>query len=322
MGIKVLKGGLLTTVQDTGRFGYRKDGIIVSGAMDMLALRVGNLLLGNQEHEAGIECTLMGPKIFFESEQLIALTGADLSPVMDNIPVKMCRPVFAKKGSVLNFGASIAGCRSYLTVFGGFDVPEILGSRSTYLRAAFGGWKGRALKAGDHIPFKEKNQAILRDFSWSCDLTRIYPDLNDEVIRVIKGPEYELFSANSRQLFFEQDFYLSNESDRMGYRLHGPVLELSNPQEMISSAVTFGTVQVTSGGDAIVLMADHQTTGGYPRIVQVITADFSKLAQLQSGQKIRFELITLATAHAALQQREQQMKQLRQALTFKYNNDI
>lgn len=322
MGINVLKGGLLSTIQDTGRFGYRKDGIILSGAMDTLALRTGNMIVGNDEHEAGIECTLIGPGILFESDQLIALSGADLSATIDNIPLKMWRPVLVRKGSVLGFGAAVAGCRSYLTVSGGFAVAKILGSRSTYLRAGFGGLKGRALQAGDYIPFRERYQETLHDFNWSCDLSAFYPDLNDRVIRVIKGPEHELFSAGSRQAFFEQEFQLSNESDRMGYRLKGPVLALETPQEMISSAVTFGTVQVTGKGDAIVLMADHQTTGGYPRIVQVITADFSKLAQLQSGQKIRFELVTLAQAQAALLHQEQQIKQLQQTLTFKYNNDI
>lgn len=322
MGIKVLKGGLLSTIQDTGRFGYRKDGIIVSGAMDSLALRTGNLLVGNPQDEAGIECTLAGPTIRFEAEQLIALTGADLSAVLDKMPLQMWRPVLVKKGSVLSFGAAKTGCRTYLSVSGGFSVPKVLGSRSTYLRAEFGGWNGRALQAGDYIPFRERYHEALQDFNWSCDLSTLYPDLNDHVIRVIEGPEFELFSLNSKQAFFEKEFQLSNESDRMGYRLKGEALKLERPREMISSAVTFGTVQVTSNGDPIVLMADHQTTGGYPRIVQVITADFSKLAQLQSGQKIRFELLTLAQAHAALLYREQQLKQLQQTLTFKYNHDI
>lgn len=322
MGIKVLKGGLLTTIQDTGRFGYRKDGIILSGAMDTLALRTGNMLVGNTEHEAGIECTLMGPKIRFESDQLIALSGADLTAAINDKPVKMWRPVLVKRGSVLSFGAALTGCRTYLTVSGGFVIPKVLGSRSTYLRAGFGGWKGRALQAGDYIPFREKYEETLHDFNWSCDLSTFYPDLNDHMIRVIQGPEHELFSPGSVQAFFGQEFQLSKESDRMGYRLKGAALQLETPQEMISSAVTFGTVQVTANGDPIVLMADHQTTGGYPRIAQVITADFSKLAQLQSGQKIHFKLVTLAAAQAALLHREQQLRQLQQTLTFKYNNDI
>jgi antagonist of KipI len=322
MGIKVLKGGMLSTIQDTGRFGYRKDGIIVSGAMDSLALRTGNLLVGNPEHEAGIECTLIGPTIFFESEQLIALTGADLSPLIDLIPVQMWRPVLVQKGSVLSFGAAVTGCRTYLTVSGGFSVPAVLGSRSTYLRAGFGGWNGRALQTGDYIPFRERYQERIHGFNWSCDISSFYPELNGQVIKVIRGPEYDLFSADSRKAFFEQEFQLTNESDRMGYRLQGAILKLERPQEMISSAVSFGTVQITSKGDPIVLMADHQTTGGYPRIAQVITTDFSKLAQFKSGQKIRFQIVTLAQAHAALLHREQQLKQLQQTLTFKYNNDI
>jgi len=322
MGIKVLKAGLLSTLQDTGRFGYRKDGIIVSGAMDNLALRTGNLLIGNPEDEAGIECTLMGPRILFKSEQLIALSGADLSAAIDDVPIQMWRPVMVKEGSVLSFGAALKGCRTYLTVSGGFRVPKVLDSRSTYLRAGFGGWHGRALQAGDDIPFRERYQEKMQNFNWSCDLKSFYPDLNDHIIRVIKGPEYELFSASKIKAFFEEEFQLTNESDRMGYRLQGAALNLEKPQEMISSAVTFGTVQVTSKGDPIVLMADHQTTGGYPRIAQVITADFSRLAQLQSGQKIRFELITLAQAHALLLYREQQLRQLQQTLTFKYNHDI
>jgi antagonist of KipI len=322
MGIKVLKSGLLSTLQDLGRFGYRKDGIIVSGAMDSLALRTGNLLVGNPEAEAALECTLAGPRILFESEQLIAITGADLSAVIDNVPLQMWRPVLVKKGSVLSFGAAMKGCRTYLSVSGGFSVPKVLGSRSTYLRAGFGGWKGRAWQPGDYIPFRSVYKDTLIDFNWSCDLSSFYPDLNDHIIRVIKGPEYELFSEGSIKAFFEQEFQLRNESDRMGYRLEGAELTLETPQEMISSAVSFGTVQVTSKGDPIVLMADHQTTGGYPRIAQVVTADFSKLAQLRSGQKIRIELVTLAQAHAALLHREQQLKQLKQTLTFKYNHEI
>jgi antagonist of KipI len=321
MGIKVLKAGLMSTLQDMGRFGYRKDGIIVSGAMDSLALRTGNLLVGNPEAEAGIECTLTGPQILFESEQLIALTGADLSATINNVPLQMWRPLLIKKGAVLSFGAATRGCRAYLSVAGGFSVPRILGSRSTYLRAGFGGWNGRALQSGDYIPFRSAYRDTLLDFHWSCDLRSFYPDLNDPIVRVIKGPEYELFSEGSKRVFFEQEFQLSNESDRMGYRLQGATLKLETPQEMISSAVSFGTVQVTRKGDPIVLMADHQTTGGYPRIAQVITVDFSKLAQLRSGQKIRFELITLAQAHAALQYREQQLIQLKQTLTFKYKNE-
>lgn len=318
MGISVIKAGLLTTLQDLGRFGYRKDGIIVSGAMDLMALKIGNLLLGNPEQTAGLECTLQGPELLFESNQLIAITGGDLSPQINDAPVKMWRPHFIKKGNVLKFGAAIRGCRAYITVFGGFDIPVVLGSGATYLKAGFGGWEGRALKKYDVLPFKNVYSGNVRNFNWSLDL-KVYPDLSDPVIRILEGPEYHLFSEKSKWHLSEQVYLVTKEADRMGYRLEGPVLGLVEPKEMLSAAVAFGTIQVTGKGDAIVLMADHQTTGGYPRIAQVITADLTKLAQLRAGQHIQFKFVTLAVAQAALVKMDQQIRQLKQTLTFKYN---
>ena len=317
MGIKIIKAGLQTTVQDLGRTGYRKDGIIVSGAMDTLALQIGNLLLGNEMGEAGLECTLMGPKILFETAQLVALTGGDISPAVDGVAVKMWRPLYVKKGSVLSFGAAVRGCRTYLTVFGGFKLHEVLGSYSTYLKAGFGGYNGRALKNEDILSFHKIYKGTEKLFNWSLDL-KLYPDLDGEMIRVLKGPEYDLFTDQSLALLEEEKFQITNEADRMGYRLQGATLQMAEAKEMLSSAVCFGTVQVTPGGSAIILMADHQTTGGYPRVLQVITADLTRLAQMKSGQQIRFKLVTLAEARAALLLRENQVKQLKQAITFKY----
>jgi antagonist of KipI len=317
MGIKIIKAGLQTTVQDVGRTGYRKDGIIVSGAMDTLALQIGNLLLGNEMGEAGLECTLLGPKILFETAQLVALTGGDISPAVDGVAVKMWRPLYVKKGSVLSFGASVWGCRTYLTVFGGFKLHEVLGSYSTYLKAGFGGYNGRALKNEDILSFHKIYKGTEKLFNWSLDL-KLYPDLDGEMIRVLKGPEYDLFTDQSLALLEEEKFQITNEADRMGYRLQGAALQMTEAKEMLSSAVCFGTVQVTPGGSAIILMADHQTTGGYPRVLQVITADLTRLAQMKSGQQIRFKLVTLAEARAALLLREKQVKQLKQAITFKY----
>ncbi|TCC97890.1 5-oxoprolinase subunit C family protein [Pedobacter hiemivivus] len=316
MGIKVIKGGLLTTVQDLGRKGYRKDGIIVSGAMDTLALEIGNLLLGNDAAEAGLECTLLGPKLLFETDQLVAITGGNLSPMVDDKPVKMWRPVFIPGGSVLSFGSAVAGCRSYLTVSGGFDLPKVLGSYSTYLKAGFGGYKGRALKNEDELSFKKAYEPKGGVFNWSVGL-QLYPEFNDNEIRVMKGPEYELFTGQSIAALFNEYYMITKEADRMGYRLEGAALLLTEPKEMLSSAVTFGTIQVTSNGAAILLMADHQTTGGYPRILQVITADLTKLAQMRSGQQIRFKLVTLAEARQAMLHTEMQLKQLKQTITLK-----
>ena len=316
MGIKVIKGGMLTTIQDQGRPGYRKDGIIVSGAMDTLALQIANLLLGNQEDEAGLECTLIGPKLFFETGQLIAITGGDLSPAVDGQPVKMWRPIFIPRGGTLSFGAAVKGCRSYVAVSGGFELKKILGSYATYLKAGFGGYKGRALKNEDELSFKKINEDKGDTFKWSADL-KVYPDLEDTEIRVMKGPEFDLFTSQTIAALFEENYIVSKHADRMGYRIEGHALELNKPKEMLSAAVAFGTVQVTPDGSAILLMADHQTTGGYPRILQVITADLTKLAQMQSGKAIRFKLVTLTEAREALLQREMQLKQLKHTLTFK-----
>lgn len=316
MGINVLKGGMLTTVQDLGRKGYRKDGIIVSGAMDTLALEIGNLLLGNDVNEAGLECTVLGPKLQFNTTQLVAITGGDLSPNVDGKAVNMWRPLVISKGATLTFGPAIKGCRTYISFFGGLDVPEILGSYATYLKAGFGGFNGRALKADDELFFKKIYQDKGDSFKWSADL-RLYPDLADPEIRVMKGPEFNLFSKESINDLLSGEYLISKAVDRMGYRLEGPKLNLNQPKEMLSSAVAFGTVQVTPDGGAILLMADHQTTGGYPRIIQVLRADLTKLAQMQSGQYIRFKLVTLEEAQKAIIDRDKQLKQLKQTLTLK-----
>lgn len=317
MGISILKPGLLTTLQDLGRYGYQKSGMAVSGAMDDLALKIGNLLLGNAVHEASLECTLAGPVIVFEVQQMIAITGGNLSPKLNGEAVEVWRPLYVPKGSTLSFGKAVDGCRSYLCVYGGFDVPQVLSSQSTYLRAGIGGWEGRALKADDHIPFKKSYHGPSRKIGWSAG-RNIYPDLSVRAIRVIKGPEFEQFTPQSISSFFNEPFTISSQADRMGYRLNGPSLQRNTDKELLSAAVTFGTVQVPGQGTPIVLMADHQTTGGYPRIAQVISADLTLLAQMQPGQQITFELITLEQAQALLLVRTRQINQLRQTITLKY----
>lgn len=319
MGIKVIKAGLLTTVQDLGRIGYQKDGIVVSGAMDTLALQIGNILIGNEPGTAGLECTLMGPKLLFEADQLMAITGGDLSPMLDGQRIKMWRPIFVPKGAVLSFGAAVKGCRAYLSFFGGFDLPEVLGSHSTYLKAVFGGFKGRMLKNDDVLSFTQTYQHKGETFNWSADL-KFYPSLEDHEIRVMEGPEYSLFTEESLAMFLKNGAVMSKEADRMGYRLEAAPLKMTTPKEMLSSAVTFGTIQVTSSGSSILLMADHQTTGGYPRVLQVITADLPKLAQMKSGTRISFKLVTLAEAQVALRDQQKLINQLKQTLTFKYSS--
>jgi len=332
MSLSFIKPGLLTTVQDLGRPGYQKDGIIVSGAMDARALRVANLLVGNDEDAAGLEITLLGPRIRFETDQLLALTGAHLSPTLNGQPVGLNRPVWVRAGTELAFGAPVAGSRTYLAVAGGVAVAPVLGSRSTYLRAGFGGLHGRALHAGDVLPtgaLSAAGQQLLRHLrhgaspsGWGQAKWTPGPDVcpkpaRHPIIRAIRGPEYEDFSPGSQQDFWQQPFTVTAEADRMGYRLQGPPLERRSAIELLSSAVAFGTVQVPAGGQPIVLLADHQTTGGYPRIAQVITADFSALAQVAPGQVIRFEEVALAEAQALYLAQEQQLRALQRAVGFR-----
>jgi antagonist of KipI len=334
MSLKILSPGLLTTIQDTGRIGYRKDGLILSGAMDSRALRIANLLVGNPENTAALEITYSGPKILFEADCLVALTGAMLSPFVNGEPVKMWRPVFIRRGSVLEYGKPVLGSRTYLAVSGSFAIPKILGSYATYLRAGIGGLHGKALQAGDLIPGNHPPPAVATlvkalaqkagangfgETTWSLS-PYFYPALNpNPVIRAIIGPEYEWFEPDAQQAFWKESFRVTAQSDRMGYRLQGPDLFRLNNKELLSTAVTFGTVQVPAPGNPIVLMADHQTTGGYPRLAQVITADSSELAQVLPGAAIRFKEVTLPEAQLLLLNQERKIEQLKQILRLKFN---
>lgn len=331
MSCSILRPGLLTTLQDAGRFGFQQVGVIVSGPMDALALRVANLLVGNQGGAAALEITLLGPKIRFEADHLIALTGANLSAKLDGKPVPLNRPLAVRRGCELAFGSAHIGCRAYLAVSGGFDVPEVLGSRATYLRAGLGGLEGRALRAGDVLPApgptpagKRLHQQLLGHSSvqeWATSTWYPDPQLtpvpsNNPIIRAMRGPEYDLFTKESQQAFWQEEFTVTPNSDRMGFRLAGPVLQLQTELEILSTAVTFGTVQVPAGGAPIVLMADHQTTGGYPRLAQVMTADLPRLAQVPPGGRLRFQEISLSDAQYWYLHQQQALQQLQQGLAL------
>lgn len=331
--LNIIKPGLLTTIQDSGRYGFQKDGVIVSGAMDLTALRIANLLVGNDEGDAALEITLLGPSIFFEEDHLIAITGADLSPTVSGKEINLARPVFVRKGNRLNFGNPKKGCRAYLAVAGGFSIPKIMGSYATYLRAGIGGLGGRALQSGDQIPCNKPSSSasgIIKDLEatqitkpfvetpWYVAQPIVFPINREEhTIRVVRGPEYDLFSESSKGLFRSEKFKIMPQSDRMGYRLQGPMLEQTEKTDFFSSAVTFGTIQVPPEGHPIVLLADHQTTGGYPRIAQVITADFSIVTQLPPGKEIRFKEVSLQEAQQLYMAQEQLIEQIKRALYFK-----
>ena len=236
MSLNIIRPGLLTTIQDTGRYGYQKIGVIPSGAMDVYSLRLANILVGNDETEGALEITLMGPTIEFTSDTLIAITGGDFGPVIDGQKVPMHRPVAVKAGAILRFGPCVVGCRAYLAVAGGYDVPVVMGSKSTYLRAQFGGLEGRALRRGDLLNTKEPSeygQQMMFNLltrgahsfthaRWSISKVHTTPERLRKPIKVMAGLQYDEFTEKAKYDFFGTDFLITTQSDRMGYRLNGP----------------------------------------------------------------------------------------------------
>lgn len=312
MTLTILKSGLLTTIQDLGRKGYQQYGVIVSGAMDTTSYRIGEMLL-LQEPSAAIEFTLIGPTVQFNCDAVFCLTGANFHPILNEKPCPMWRPVFAEKGSILKLSSCQEGARGYLHVKGGIQIEKVLNSYSTYIRAGIGGFNGRPLRKGDELPILEsksieKEKGAVHPKDWISTK-------QDVVIRVVKGTEYEKFTDESKASFENSVFTVTKDADRMGYRLEGEhVLTTKEKFDLLSEAVTFGTIQVPSSGHPIILMADRQTTGGYPKIAQVITVDLPKLAQLQPFAKIRFQLISLEEAQELIIQKENKIRLLQQMI--------
>ncbi|WP_235920540.1 5-oxoprolinase subunit C family protein [Heliomicrobium gestii] len=284
-----------------GRYGHQALGMPVAGAMDIFSLQAANLLAGNNLVDAALEITLVGPQLRFLSTAVIAVTGGDLSPALDGNPLPLWENVLVEAGSLLTFGAPRCGCRAYLAVDGGWDIEPVLGSRSTYLRGQIGGYQGRALKAGDIL--KRRQGKGFRQIGHRVLPVEWIPRYSSDVtVRAIAGPQADAFSVAAQKRFYSADYRVSRLSDRMGYRLEGPPVQSSLKQEMISDATAVGSVQVPPDGQPIVLMADRQTTGGYPKIATVITADIPLLAQAQAGHRVRFVPATLNEARAALRQ--------------------
>lgn len=336
MSMKVIKPGLLTTIQDLGRYGYQKYGIIVGGAMDSLALRIANLLVGNSDNDPALEITLTGPSLEWQKDAWIAICGGDLSPSINGEAVPLWRPIYITKNSILTFHTAVRGCRAYLAVAGGIEVPRVMGSGSTYVRAGLGGFKGRGLLEGDVLKFGQRSQqleASMRNFSLhkkSISFTAaswfvssdMYPDYeSNPLVRIMKGIEFHLFTVESRKALLSETFQVSPQSDRMGCRLSGSRMQLIHPHEMISEAVTAGIVQVPLGGSPIILLADRQTTGGYPRIAQAAAVDLPVIAQVKPGESFRFVEITHQEAEQLYLQRERDIKTLKQGIMHKWRKE-
>lgn len=294
--LEVIKPGLLTTVQDLGRHGYQRFGVSVSGAMDTFSHRIANRLVGNDEGAATLECALLGPTLRFLSSTALAIAGGDLSPQLDGGAIPMWQSTEARAGSVLSFGECRDGCRAYVAVCGGIDVPRVLGSRSTHARTRLGGVEGRALRKGDVLSaFDSPGPGGPRKFK-----ADYFEWAGSHRIRALQGPQFEDFDAHAGADFVSGRYRVTTHSDRMGLRLEGPKLSHRGSADIVSDAVPFGTVQVPANGQPIILAADRQTTGGYPKIAVVIAADFPAVAQLKPGDEIRFAFVRRAEAMEAL----------------------
>ncbi len=302
MSIEVVKPGALSTFQDLGRSGYQHLGIPVNGVMDERAHRLANALVGNAPSHATLELTLMGPTLKFHRGAVIAICGADFNCRLNGQAglagqaLPLDEAVVVAAGAELVFGACREGVRAYLAVRGGFDFEPVMGSASTYTRGGYGGHAGRPLKKGDVLALHTRG---LRYPAGHC-LDDVFDAqvlaTADAPIRVTRGREWHYFSARAQQAFEQEPYRLAPQSDRMGYRLQGAQLELSAPYEAVSEAVGFGAIQIPADGQPIILMADRQTTGGYPKIGQVCAVDLPRLAQKMPGDTVRFKLVDLDTA--------------------------
>ncbi len=305
--IRIHQPGLLTTIQDLGRFGYQQYGMPIAGAMDTHSMRLANYLVGNSSGEACLEATLLGPEIEFLADSCIGICGGVAPTTINPNPVELNRTLFVKKGEVLRFDMMRSGCRLYIAFAGGIKVPKVMGSKSTYLRGKIGGFNGRKLESGDEIEVGGKTVHEIRTIPSEC----LLPLQSIQNIRIISGPEINRFTFEGIQAFLNSEYSISPQSDRMGYRLSGSKITHNNRADILSSGLANGAIQVPSHGEPIIMLADHQTVGGYTRIANVITVDLPILGQMKAGDKIRFKEVKLDEGHDLLGRYQQMLKGLK-----------
>ncbi len=313
MKVVVTRAGFLSTVQDLGRIGFRRDGVGLSGALDPHALRVANSLAGNEPSVAGIEMSLGAMRLRFEDDRVVAWCGGDFDVFIAGVELRAGRVGFVSRGDELSITASEEGGYAWLAISGGIDVPEVLGSRATDLRAKFGGQEGAALRDGQELalgPMSDEARRIaarLQQASvghWSPPRTWSNTAKQAGWLRFVRGAEWDLFTPGAQVDFVRDEFEATQESDRMGVRLKGALLRRLANDELLSEAVVPGTIQVPPSGQPILLLGDCQTIGGYPKIAHVITVDLPLAAQLRPGNPVRFVEVSLAEAHRLLVERE------------------
>lgn len=307
--ITTIRHGYFTTIQDAGRWGYQAYGMPVAGAMDRYAYRIANLLVGNNIAAAAIEMTRYGASFRFDKEQLIAICGANMQAKLNGRAVRNWSSFWVPRLSELTFESAITGYRAYLAVRGGFAVPNVLGSRSTYTRAKIGGYRGRALQLGDVLYLGKDSAARTEP---QVLPPQFVPGYNEDIaLRVLLGSQNSMFSTEVISSFLASVYTVADQSDRSGYQLKGTkILTVNKEADIVSDAVGLGAIQIPASGMPFIVTADHQTTRGYPKIGYVIRVDLSKLAQARAGDKIRFIAVAEHEAIDALRQEEQVFNQV------------
>ena len=299
--IQVQEPGLFTTVQDLGREGFGPQGVSASGAADAVSLRLGNRLVGNAEGAAGLEMTLLGGTFVFSDGAIVALTGADFGATVDGAQAALWTSMVVKPGQTLRLGPTRSGARSYLCVRGGIEVKLFLGSASTHVLSGVGGHEGRSLRKGDMLKIGPANGAVPKRRLSANALKHVLPR---KVLRVTPGPQSDWFPEAAQRMFYESRYRVAEESNRMGIRLEGGAVPEVAGGKMISEGVSLGAIQVPDGGQPIILFVEQQTTGGYPKIANVVSADFHCLGQLRPRDEIRFERVDWAAARSLLREQE------------------
>ena len=326
MNAVVTRAGFLTSVQDLGRTGFRHLGVSTSGALDSFALRVANLLVGNDEGAAGLEITLGGLQLRFKDERIVAWCGGEFDVQIGSRALPAGHVAHLQAGDEVKFGRAQIGCRCWLAISGGIDVPVVLGSRSTDLRGNFGGLDGRALRDGDIVPLGKNsertnvwidNLRTERIAQWSAPQPWSQTAIANPVLRVVRGVDWNRFNDVTIRRFTSEAFAVSTDSDRMGVRFDNPDLHRNDDGDLVSEAVAPGTIQVPSSGRPILLLGDCQTIGGYPKIAHVITVDLSIAAQLRGGDHVRFSEVLIANAHRLLLERERELERFRVGLSLR-----
>tara|TARA_B110000495_G_scaffold68618_1_gene58558 strand:- start:4051 stop:4977 length:927 start_codon:yes stop_codon:yes gene_type:complete len=286
MSLIVLKPGLQSTIQDLGRYNYSHFGISASGAADPLSLKIGNLIVGNKESASAIEMTIIGGEFQFDSECYIAISGSEFEASLDNNYITNQKAIDVKKGQILSIGQAKTGARAYLCIQGGIDVDNYLSSKSTHILSGIGGYLGQPISKGDILSFGINKNSI------KPIIFRQLLDMNTSKIRIISGLQSNFFDDKAWSSFISNPFTVSNSSNRMGIRLDGNKILSNIESEIITEGVPLGAIQVPGSGDPIISFVEHQTTGGYPKIANVIIADIHKVGQLKPGDKFQFNLVS------------------------------